>query len=98
MRLGEVPPEMKSKGFKARDEYNTVPAENWLSGEVLAACRTIDNESFTASGWADLIAREWIKKGDPTEDFRRGRATRLEGRMMQNSDVLNKAKKLNLLV
>ena len=42
---GEVPSEIKAKGIKARDEYHTVDAEDWISGEVLAAWKTAEEKS-----------------------------------------------------
>jgi len=98
MTIGEVPQDIKAKGVRARDEYHTVPAKDWLSGDVLAACQEIDLESFTYSQWADLIVKEWIGKGYPTEDFERGKAIYVgRGRPIYNSDIVDKAKKLGLI-
>ena len=97
--IGEVPLEVKARGIKARDEYNTVPAKDWLTGRTLGAWEAIEQESFTVSKWADLVMKEWINKGYPTEDFKRGSPTRPErpGRVVHESDIIDKAKKLNII-
>jgi len=96
--IGEVPAELKAKGIRARDEFHTVPVSDWLSGDVLAAYEEDQKESFTISKWADLIMREWIKKGYPTEDFERGKAIKVgRGRPIYNYDIIDKAKKLGLI-
>lgn len=97
--IGEVPPEVKAKGIKARDEYRTVPANDWLTGQTLKAWETIEQESFTVSKWADLIMKKRINKGYPTEDFKRGSVTRPErpGRVVHESDIIDKAKKLSII-
>jgi len=96
--IGEVPPEVKAKGIRARDEYHTA-AKDWLTGRTLEAWNAIEQESFTVSEWADLIMKEWITKGYPTEDFKRGSATRPErpGRVIHESDIIDKAKRLGLI-
>jgi len=96
--IGEVPAEIKAKDIRARDEFHTVPASDWLSGETLAAYEQDQKESFTVSKWADLIMREWIRKGYPTEDFERGKAIHVgRGRLIYDRDIIDKAKKLGLM-
>ena len=97
--IGEVPPEVKALGIKARDDYQTVTAKDWLCGQTLAAWQEVEQESFTMAKWAELIMKEWIRKGYPTEDHPRGRPTPLEkpGRVLQANDVIDKAKKLGLI-
>jgi len=97
--IGEVPSEVKARGIKARDEYHTVVAKDWLNGKTLEAWNVVEQESFTVSKWADLIMKEWINKGHPTEDFKRGSATRPErpGRLVHESDIIDKAKRLSLI-
>lgn len=97
--IGEVPPDIKAMGIKARDAYHTVAAKDWLTGQALEAWHAIERESFTTSKWADLIMKEWINKGYPTEDFKRGSATRPErpGRLVHESDIIDKAKRLSLI-
>jgi hypothetical protein len=99
MSIGEVPSEVKARGIRARDEYHTVAAKDWLNGETLEAWDVIEQESFTICKWADLIMKEWINKGYPAEDFKRGSATRPErpGRLVHESDIIDKAKKLGLI-
>jgi hypothetical protein len=99
MSIGEVPSEVKARGIRARDEYHTVAAKDWLNGKTLEAWEVIEQESFTVSKWADLIMKEWINKGYPTEDFKRGSATRPErpGRLVHESDIIDKAEKLGLI-
>jgi hypothetical protein len=60
--IGEVPPEVKAIGIKARDDYHTVPAKDWLCGQTLAAWQEVEQESFTKAKWAELIMKEWIRK------------------------------------
>jgi hypothetical protein len=96
--IGEVPAEIKAKGIRARDEFHTVPASDWLSGEILAAYEEDQKESFTVSKWANFVTREWIKKGYPTEDFERGKAIQVgRGRLIYDRDIIDKAKKLGLV-
>lgn len=96
--IGEVPPDVKAKGIKARDDQHTVAAKDWLTGQALETWDAVEQESFTVSKWADLIMKEWINKGYPTEDFKRGSASRPErpGRVIHESDIIDKAKKLGL--
>jgi hypothetical protein len=97
--IGEVPPEVKALGIKAMDDYQTVTAKDWLCGQTLAAWQEVEQESFTKAKWAELIMKEWIRKGYPTEDRPRGRPTPpgKPGRVLQANDVIDKAKKLNLI-
>jgi len=42
--------------------------------------------------------REWVKKGYPTEDFERGKAIQVgRGRLILNTDIINKAKDIGLI-
>jgi len=97
--IGEVPPEVKALGIKARDDYHTVAAKDWLSGQTLAAWREVEQESFTIAKWAQLVIKEWIRKGYPTEDHPRGTPSRpgKPGRVLQANDVIDKAKRLRLI-
>jgi hypothetical protein len=99
MRLGEVPQDVKDRGVRFRDEYHTVSAKDWLSGDVFSAWEDIEKESFTVSSWADLIVREWIGKGYPTEDFVRGRVTRPDtpGKVLRDIKIIEKARRLGLV-
>jgi hypothetical protein len=97
--IGEVPAEIKAKGIRTRDEFHTVSAGDWLSGEVLAAYEEDQKESFTASRWGSLILNDWIWKGYPTEDFERGKAIQVgRGRLIYDHDIIDKAKKLGLIL
>jgi hypothetical protein len=86
-------------GIKARDEYHTLAAKDWLSGQTLAAWQEVEQESFTIAKWAELITKEWVRKGYPTDDQQRGKLTRPErpGGVLQANDVIDKAKKLRLM-
>lgn len=97
--IGDVPPEVKALGIEARDDYQTVPAKDWLCGQTLAAWQEVEQESFTVAKWAQLVMREWIRKGYPTEDHPRGRPSQLRktGRVLLAPDLIDKAKKLGLV-
>jgi hypothetical protein len=90
---------LKDRGVRARDEYHTVAANDWLSGDVFSAWEDIEKESFTVSPWADLIVREWISKGYPTEDFVRGKATKPDtpGKLVRDITIIEKARRLGLV-
>ena len=92
-----MPPEVKAIGIKARDEYHTIAAKDWLSGQTLAAWEELKQGSFTIAKWAELVMKEWIRKRYPTDDLPRGKLTRRRGRVLQANDIINKAKKLHVI-